>query len=293
MPRWHTLAHHKKGTETMPATAHRFTERATVPIGRVDKAAGVIHDVRIIGTKSRNRRTYTHDALQVAVGKYEGVHVNANHARSTEMNEDRRIEDWVGVIRNAQYRDGAVYGDLHLRRESKWFAEIVEAASDFPNSFGLSHVADGDSRFDGNEEIVEAIAEVFSVDIVLNPATNRGLFESVDPSVSMGLAVNCDDIVECVGKIVALATKTANVPSELIEGLMELAAAAGAIALNERKHEQQRQRDDAARAKVVINAESVRRPVAAPPEPHEFHAPWMRESLTDLEVERFAHRYRQ
>ena len=224
----------------MPATTHRFTERAIAPIGRVDKATGVIHDVRIIGTRSRNRRTYTHDALQSAVGKYEGVHVNVNHPKSSELHEDRQFDDWAGVLRNVVYREGALYGDLHLRRSSRWFDQIVEAATDFPNSFGLSHVADGDSRMDAGEEIVESIDSVFSVDIVLNPATNSGLFESDGRSIgapmdSASLVASCDGIVQCVTKIIALSAETTPLPEGIAEGLLDLAATAGAIALREKQ----------------------------------------------------------
>ena len=219
----------------MTATSHRFTERAVAPIGRVDKAAGVIHDVRIIGTKSRNRRTYTHDALQTAVGKYEGVHVNVNHPKSSELNEDRQFDDWAGVLRNVAYRDGALYGDLHLRRASRWFDQIVEAATEFPNSFGLSHVADGDSRFDRGEEIVESIDNVFSVDIVLAPATNKGLFESFDwehgdAGASVGLGDCGDKISEVVAKMAELAaTQPGVVPESLLATCVHVAGIAQGV----------------------------------------------------------------
>jgi hypothetical protein len=222
----------------MPATAHRFTERTVAPIGRVDKAAGVIHDVRIIGTKSRNRRTYTHDALQAAAPRYEGVHVNVNHPKSSEMSEDRQFDDWAGVLENVRYRDGALYGDLRLRRESKWFSQVIEAAERFPQSFGLSHVADGDSRLIGGEEVVESIESVFSVDIVLNPAANRGLFESVDDFGASDVSLtNCGDrITEMTEKLAALAaTSSGMVPQELLSTCVNVAAVAMAIQLNELK----------------------------------------------------------
>ena len=51
----------------------------------------------------------------------------------------------------------------------------------------MSHVADGASNLRGGEEIVEKISEVFSVDLVLEPASMRGLFESVNDEIDMTL----------------------------------------------------------------------------------------------------------
>jgi hypothetical protein len=227
----------------MPATARRFTERATVPIGRVDREAGVIHDVRIIGSRSLNNRTYTHDALRGAVGKYENVHVNVNHPKSSEMAEDRRFDDWAGVLRNVSYRDGALYGDLHLRRESKWFAQVIEAATEFPKSFGLSHVADGDSRYDGGREIVEAIDRVDSVDIVLKPATNAGLFEAHDMALGEFYdetevnLTNCGDkISELVGQMAELAASNPGIVDEgLLGTCIEVAGIAQGVQMMHKK----------------------------------------------------------
>ena len=291
----------------MPATAHRFSERATVPIGRVDKAAGVIHDVRIIGSKSRNRRTYTHDALQAAAPKYEGVHVNVNHPKSSEMSEDRHFGDWAGVLKNVTYRDGALFGDLHLRRESRWFAQIVEAAADFPNSFGLSHVADGDSRFDSGEEVVDSIDRVFSVDIVLNPATNSGLFESLGAEFDAGLSVglnNCGDkISEVVEQMAALAaSRPGIVPESLLATCVGVAGIAQAVQMMNNKSLLGESsppsfsacQREAART-VTAQTESARREaeqVASAELTDDIRRAFGNSKPTDANVQRFANRLR-
>jgi hypothetical protein len=63
--------------------------------------------------------------------------------------------------------------------------QLVEAAQRFPEIFGLSHDAGGDEQIiDGERRVVE-MYEVKSVDVVADPATNEGLFESYQPASPM------------------------------------------------------------------------------------------------------------
>lgn len=173
---------------TRPRTAlRRFVERATGASlgGNIDLEAGVIRVVKILGGQSGNGREYTAAAMRAAVPKYEGVKVFLNHPNRNALGEDRKFGDWVGVLESVHYvgpehhmKVPGLYGDLHLRKGGKHYEEIIAAAMDFSQSFGLSHVADGDSVVINGMEVVESINEVFSVDIVMDPATNSGLFEA-------------------------------------------------------------------------------------------------------------------
>jgi hypothetical protein len=140
---------------------------------------GVIRQAKLLGHKSRNGRRYEAKALQDAVGLYEGRKVYVNHPARDDAG-DRPFEDWAGVIENVRYKKDGLYGDVVLRTESTHFKGIVEAATNpkFSKSCGFSHVADGESHFDGDTEIVESIKEVFSVDLVTDPATTKGMYES-------------------------------------------------------------------------------------------------------------------
>jgi hypothetical protein len=157
----------------------RFSERTISAISRVDREAGVIHGVKLIGRQSRNGREYSSDALRDAIPKYEGVKVYVDH----DPGANRKVDDWVGVVENPTLRSDGLYGDIRLRKQSARYEEICEAAEDFHDAFGMSHVADGESRMVGGIEIVESINEVFSVDIVTVPATASSLYESTDNSV--------------------------------------------------------------------------------------------------------------
>src|SRR5690606_32058205 len=56
--------------------ADRLLETTYSGVLRVDRAAGVIRGVKILGTTSRNGRTYTDAALEQAAKLYEGLGVN-------------------------------------------------------------------------------------------------------------------------------------------------------------------------------------------------------------------------
>ena len=77
-------------------------------------------------------------------------------------------------------RPDGVYGDLHYFRAHPAAEVIVEAAVRNPRRFGLSHHAEGAVVRQGGKLVVESIESVRSVDLVQNPATTNGLFESAD-----------------------------------------------------------------------------------------------------------------
>jgi hypothetical protein len=163
--------------ESVALKHKRFREIASTR-GRVDREAGIIYGVQLLGKKSKNGREYSEEAMQKAVGLYDGKKCYMGHPESSKMGEDRPFSSWLGVIENSRYESGAIFGDIKLRKTSPHFEEVLEAASDFASNFGCSHVADGTSRLDRGTEVIEEITEVFSVDIVTEPATASGLFES-------------------------------------------------------------------------------------------------------------------
>jgi len=143
---------------------------------RVDRAAGVIRGVRILGPVSANKRRYTARAIQDGAKLYEGKQVNFDHPGVTR--QDRTVADRAGWLEGVQVRDGGLTGDLHLLKADPRTDKILEAAERRPALFGLSHNAQGSVRHDGDAMVVETIESVRSVDIVADPATTRSLFES-------------------------------------------------------------------------------------------------------------------
>ena len=154
----------------------RLTEQTTIAPRRVDREAGLIEGVRILGQDSRNGRRYSPRAMAEAARLYEGAPVNVDHP-ATER-KDRPIAEAFGWMVNVRQEQGAVYGDLHYLKSHPQAELVAEAAERNPNRIGLSHHAEGTVRMDGQRVIVETVERVHSIDLVQTPATNAGLFES-------------------------------------------------------------------------------------------------------------------
>jgi hypothetical protein len=151
---------------------------------QVDRESGVIRGVRILGRVSRNGREYSDAALQQAARLYEGLGVNLNHPERPQSDGTRDVEDGFGWLETIEVRGDGVYGNLHYFRAHPSADVIVEAATRNPRRFGLSHHAEGCVAQKNGKVVVEAVESVRSVDLVQNPATNNGLFESKSATVN-------------------------------------------------------------------------------------------------------------
>ncbi len=162
----------------------QLTEIAFSESHTVDRDAGVIRGVKVLGRESRNGREYSDQALHDAARLYEGIGVNLNHPDRRETNVERSVEAGFGWLAGAAVRPDGVYADLHFLRSHPQAAVLVEAAERNPQRFGLSHNAEGKVSRRGEKTTVESVEKVRSVDVVQNPATNRGLFESEERKMS-------------------------------------------------------------------------------------------------------------
>jgi hypothetical protein len=145
--------------------------------GRVDRAAGVIRGVRVLGLVSDNGRRYDRAAVEAAIPLYEKKSVRTNHPK--RATDSRDVGEVFGWLENVRLERGGLRADLHVLNPKSELAESVFlAAEKNPGLFGLSHNAEGLVRrgADGVDEVYE-ITEVRSVDLVADPATTRGLFE--------------------------------------------------------------------------------------------------------------------
>lgn len=167
---------------------------------RVDRESMVIRGVKVCGKKSANGREYSIAALDKLAGLYEGITVNIDHDRASP-NTERKMADGFGVLKNVRREaDGAV-GDLHYLKEHQLAPMVLERAERMPDTFGLSHVAVGKVVRRKGVNIVEDVMAVKSVDIVREPATTKGLFESQDTEGGFDMAVmTIREIVEAVPK---------------------------------------------------------------------------------------------
>jgi len=153
---------------------------------RVDQAACVIHDVKIIGTESRNGRRYPRATLAKARGLYEGKQVNVDHRPRENPDADRSVTSRFGWLANVRATESGLYGDLHYLEKHPVAAQVVEMARRNPSLLGLSHDAEGTLRRENGSTIVEEITRVHSVDLVSDPAATSSLFESVESGTDAG-----------------------------------------------------------------------------------------------------------
>jgi hypothetical protein len=148
---------------------------------RVDRTSGVLLGVKILGLKSRNGRSYSPDALKAAVALYEHAKVNVNHPKG-HPSAPRDYQDRLGRIRNVEFREGeGLFGALIFNPKHPIADQLLWDAEYAPENVGFSHNVEARTVKNGEEVVVEAITRVQSVDLVADPATTRGLFESHEP----------------------------------------------------------------------------------------------------------------
>lgn len=158
---------------------------------RVDTEAAVIRGVKLIGFESRNGRRYPAATLRAAVRHYENTPVNLDHPAKPA--DSRSVRDRIGVIRGARFVEGqGVFGDFHFNPKHAAAEQIVWDATNNPSIVGFSHNAMLHISRKAGKAVVESIASVRSMDLVADPATTNGFFESVtdDSSATEGDAAD-------------------------------------------------------------------------------------------------------
>ena len=144
---------------------------------RVDRQAGVIRGVKILGLQSRNGRQYLPEALAKAVPLYEGAKVNVNHPKGSPLSP-RDYQDRIGVIRGAVLKPNeGLFGDLHFNPKHVLAEQLAWDAEHAPENVGFSHNVQARTSRRDDCLLVEEITRVQSVDLVADPATTRGLYE--------------------------------------------------------------------------------------------------------------------
>lgn len=155
-----------------------LTERFTLDsTAKVDVAAGTIIGARLCGEHSKNGRRYERKAFTESRGKYEGAKSYFDHAKG---NGERSVRDLAAKITDVTIdNQGLPRGTLRFYDSTDPLSKkILNIAATSPGDIGLSHVARCKTRFEGGVEVIESIELVESVDIVTDPATTKGFFES-------------------------------------------------------------------------------------------------------------------
>ena len=186
------------GTKTRPTPRTLLEWSASSASGSpltVDRGAGVIKGVKVIGRFSRNNHglreatggtEYTAKCLQEALELYEGVDVMVDHEESAH--KGRSSFEIFGKLRNVRLTEDGVRADLHYLKSHPLSERVCEDVERALGAFGLSHDASAaKERFDRSSKrlVIEKLATVRSVDLVRKPASNRNLWESEMPKTTL------------------------------------------------------------------------------------------------------------
>jgi len=145
---------------------------------RIDREAGVIFGVKIIGCDSRNGRHYPNDTLRLAIPLYENSKVNLDHPEG-DPRKSRSYHARFGMIRNVHLRENeGLYADFWFNPKHTLAEQLLWDAEHSPDNVGFSHNVEAVVKRNTASTLVEKIVAVRSVDLVADPASTRGLFES-------------------------------------------------------------------------------------------------------------------
>jgi hypothetical protein len=145
----------------------------------VDAENRLVKNVALAGQSSRNGYRYSEEALAAAAVLYDAKPVFLDHAGPRQPPGERSTRDLVGSVVNPHYREGRIRGDIRVLEtpSGELFLKLVESLTP---GVGMSHVVLAQRTPDGLT--VERIADVLSVDVVINPATTSTFQESLNPT---------------------------------------------------------------------------------------------------------------
>jgi hypothetical protein len=148
---------------------------------QIDREQGLIRNVKLLGLRSKNRRNYDTPGVRKEAGKVlEGARIYIDHPPTATT--PRSYRDKIAVVEGAvTYRPGAGhFGTIRYNPKHPLAEQFLWDVKNAPRSFGMSinaSVKMGKTDSSG-DTAVESIDLVRSIDIVTNPATAEGLFES-------------------------------------------------------------------------------------------------------------------
>lgn len=166
----------------------------------VDRGDNLIRNVRLLGRQSRNGRTYTESAVRDGTKMYPGKPVFLDHPTARELRErkgNRSVTDLAGKVATARKSQDGVRGDIQVLEGNAAGQFLFAVAEQMPDIVGMSHRASGQvKRSEDGPDVVESIEDVQAVELVTDPATTEGLFESVSaqPTQDEGTDVDIDEL---------------------------------------------------------------------------------------------------
>lgn len=148
-----------------------------VSAGAIDSASGVIRGVSLITEGPALGHGVMVDAttlsqVKTAAEQYQG-------GLKVKLDHNSGAGDIVGYVDALRIDGTKLLGDLHLLASSPHRAYLLEIAQRIPDTFGLSIAFSGPSELSADKKtILQRCSEIYSVDIVSEPAANPNGFFS-------------------------------------------------------------------------------------------------------------------
>ena len=153
------------------------------PLREAHVEGDVIQNVALLGSVSLNNRIYTEQALKDAARLYNGASVFIDHPTESEMRDRggvRSVTDLAGQVLRARIVGEQVRGDIQIMDREPTKSLFLAIAEQMPSIAGMSHRARGTVEVgEDGTETVTSLDRVFAVELVAEPATVAGLFESI------------------------------------------------------------------------------------------------------------------
>jgi len=144
----------------------------------IDREAGIVRNVKLLGRESKNGRIYSDKAMREAAALYIGKPIFFDHNVTSATN--RKYGDRFGEVLTATVRPTGVFGDFRYNKKHPLAEQVLHDIEANTEGVGFSPDHYGNGPLDNRgSRMVETIRLVKSLDIVANPATNHSFSESV------------------------------------------------------------------------------------------------------------------
>ena len=146
-----------------------------VAAGKIDAEAGVIRGVSLISEGPALGHGVMVDArtlqqVKAAAEQYEG-------GLKVKLDHNSGAGDIIGYVDALRIEGKKLLGDLHLLQNSPHRGYVLEIAEKIPDTFGLSIAFSGPVEMSSDKKtMLQRCSEIYSVDLVSEPAANEGLF---------------------------------------------------------------------------------------------------------------------
>jgi hypothetical protein len=155
---------------------------------RVDREAGVIRGVKVLGPKSANTSgneypRETREALAKEINAAGGARAYVDHPQHGASNETRSYRDSLGIHRNLRETGSGLVSDFYYNKAHPLAEQLVYDAEHMPELCGFSiNTRCGRDRMEGGRRIIESIQWDrlrHGIDAVARGATCSTLYESL------------------------------------------------------------------------------------------------------------------